>query len=123
MKTRILPVRLTREEREIRSTQLADTISKRDQVDGEKKSAMAGYKTKLDDLNAEIRKLSGAVRTGFEQRDVEIEERPTSDFMINVYRVDTGELVDTRSMTDSEREKFAQAVLFARSEDTKAKSH
>lgn len=118
IKTRSLPVRLSREERELRASQLTETIAKYDQVDGERKAAAAGYKTQIDRLNDEIRKLAGAVRSGLEHRDVEIEERPTSDFTINIYRVDSGDLVDTRSMTDSERDRYAQAVLFARSEKT-----
>lgn len=116
IKTRSLPVRLSREERELRASQLTETIAKHDQVDGERKAAAAGYKASVDRLNEEIRKLATAVRSGVEHRDVEIEERPTHDFMINVYRIDTEELVDTRSMTDSERDKFAQAALFARVE-------
>lgn len=123
IKTMSLPVRLTREERELRASQLTETISKHDQVDGERKAAATGYKAQIDRLNEEIRRLAAAVRSGVEHRDVEIEERSTSDFMINIYRIDSNELVDTRSMTDSERERFAQAVLFARSEKAESKSH
>lgn len=124
IKTMSLPVRLSREERELRASQLTESIAKHDQVDGERKAAAAGYKTQIDSLNEQIRKLAGAVRSGVEHRDVEIEERPTSDFMINIYRTDSGALVDTRSMTDSERDRFAQTMLFARSEKgSEPKSH
>lgn len=120
IKTQSLPVKLTREERELRASQLTETIAKHDQTDGERKAAATSYKAKIDGLNEEIRKLAGAVRSGLEHRDVEVEERPTSDFMINIYRTDTTELVDTRSMTDAERDRYAQAVLFARAEQPKS---
>ena len=105
MNTRNLPVKLTREERELRSSQLQETLDARDLKDSERKAAAEGYKRELEAFDTRATILRIALRTGVEYREVEVEERPRpAAGMVDIYRVDTGELVDTREMTETERQ-------------------
>ena len=47
--------------------------------------------------------LDEAARTGIEEREVEVSPRPNNDrLVVEFYRADTGDLVETRPMTEDE---------------------
>jgi hypothetical protein len=103
--TRVLDVKLSREEIEQRARELAATVKEHDRIDAERKADAANAKLKLDELNAKIRKLSCAVELGSELQDVQCEWVPDSHRLrMNLVRVDTGAVVSTRDMTKEERQ-------------------
>jgi hypothetical protein len=102
---RPLEVKLTREEVEQRAKELARTIKEHDRVDEERKAAAASAKVKIDELNAQVRKLGRAVELGTEFQDVACEWFADQRRMVmNLVRLDTHEVVSTRSMTSEERQ-------------------
>ncbi len=103
--TRWLPVKLTREEREVRASDLAATMNDRELKESEHKSLVAMQKSAIAKLDAKIRDLRECVRTNEELRTVECYEvaRP-AERMVDILRSDTHVVVDTREMTDLERQ-------------------
>lgn len=80
--------------------QLATRIT--DEFDGVK----ADFKSRLERCEAEQNRLSVLLNNGYELRDVECEV--ISDFksgQISVVRLDTGEEVEVRPMTEEERQR------------------
>ena len=68
-------------------------------------------KETLDGLEADRRELTAVVRDKKEMRDVEcVATMDPARGLVEVHRTDTGELIETRRMTDEER----QRGLFAR---------
>lgn len=105
-KTRKLPVRLTDTELLAKSKELAARITELEDVEATKKSAVAQCKLKSDDLEAEIHDLAKILRTGREDREVEVKElRNDQARTIEVIRIDTGEIVESRPMTIHELQK------------------
>jgi len=109
MNTRHLPVKLSREEREVRSSQLVEAIADRNAKEFEAKAIADGFKADLKTLVARVDVLHHVLKTNVEYREVEVYEvpRPAAG-MVDIHRVDTGDLVDTREMTETER----QVVMF-----------
>jgi len=103
--TRWLPVKLTREEREVRASDLAATMTDREAKENEHKQLVALQKSSLSKLDSKIRELRETVRTNEELRTVECYEvsRP-AERMVDILRGDTHVVVDTREMTDLERQ-------------------
>lgn len=109
MKTRQLPVNLTQEEVNIRALELARRLEEISDVQAEKTEAMAGFKARFEELDKATERLGRIIRSGFEYRDVQIEERPNHEKrVVEIYRTDTGDRVDVRAMTEAEM----QADLF-----------
>ena len=103
--TRILPVKLTTREVVERGQLAAQVIRQIDDVDRVKKQAAADAKESSDRLESELRRLSYIVEREEEDRTVECFWR--FDFMKNeknLIREDTGEVVETKAMTDEERQ-------------------
>lgn len=128
MKTQYLPVQLTPEERAVRSGELAEAIDEHrqeearlDQLVEAHKGAKKQIEAELEERIAQVRRLAATVRTGYEQRLVEVEERADDErSVIDTYRLDTGDRVGTRPMGDKElqeREARKQRLLF---EDVRA---
>lgn len=123
MKTQYLPVKLTPEERAVRSSELADAIDEHrqeearlDQLVEAHKGAKKQIEAELEERISAVRRLASTVRTGYEQRPVEVEDRPDDERgVIDTYRTDTDDRVGTRPMSDhelKEREARKQRVLF-----------
>ena len=103
MMTRQLPVTLTQEEINLRAMDLARRIDEIDDVHAEKAEAMAGFKQRFEELENIKNGLARVIRSGFEYRDVQVEERPNHDRkVVETYRTDTGERVDVRAMREDE---------------------
>lgn len=104
--TRTLPVRLTDGELLAKSKELAAKITELDEVEDRKKSAVAQCKVKSDELDLDIHKIARILRTGREDREVEVSEiRNDPARTIEVVRLDTGEIVESRPMTIHELQK------------------
>lgn len=105
MMTRTLPCRLTIEEWNAAAEALAESGYELAALDVEKKLAMASFKERAEKIEATQRELAAKVKTRSVPRPVEVFERslPTR-LVVEIYRADTGELVDTRPMTATERD-------------------
>lgn len=110
-----LPVKLTDEELQIRSRELAEKLTEIEAVDEDRASAMAAFKARKDKLVLDSRRLTRIVRTGQEEREVHVTETKNWERgTIETIRLDTGALVSTRPMTESERQ---EALAFGLSEE------
>lgn len=104
MNTQSLPVRLTTDELLMRSDELAKKIHERDSAEREMKSAQGAAKRKIDVLELEIGRLAEVVRDRQEDRPVEVRElKNWARLTMDTVRLDTGEIVGSRSMSRSER--------------------
>ena len=111
MNTMNLPVRLTTDELLMRSDELAKKIRERDEAERAMKSAQATAKRKIDVLELEITRLAEVVRDRQEDRPVEVTEvKNWLRLTMDTVRIDTGELVGSRSMSAYERN---EALPFA----------
>lgn len=103
MQTRWLPVQLPEEEIKIKGEELAKAVDSHTKLEEEKKNITADYGKRLKESSSEIRKLAKVVETGKEYRDVPVKhEYFPGQNLCKVYREDTGELVEARSMTAEE---------------------
>lgn len=112
IKTQKLPVKLTQAEMEIRAQELATaeaTLSGSEMaLEHEVERTKAAKKSIENDIathRAEVGRLARVVRERREDRDVIVTEAPDYDRgVIETVRVDTGEVIGTRGMTDLERQ-------------------
>jgi hypothetical protein len=107
--TRRLAVQLTKEERAVRAFDLAQTLHEV-ALDESLEKARAKYaKEQIAKKVDRVEFLRDVVRTNEEYRDVVCHEVPVPGrHMVDIVRTDTGKVVDTREMTETER----QVVLF-----------
>jgi hypothetical protein len=111
MNTQSLPVRLTTDELLMRSDELAKSVRERDDAERAMKSAQATAKRKIDLLDLDITRLADVVRERQENRPVEVTEfKNWRRLTMDTVRIDTGELVGSRSMSSYERN---EALPFA----------
>lgn len=106
---------LTPEELLLRGQALSAAAEDYARVEGDKKSAMAGFKEQLDDLRMSIARLSGVIRAKAEARLVEcaVEYHSPVQATKRITRLDTGEFVRDEPMTALE----CQSHLFDAAED------
>lgn len=103
--TRTLPVLLTDRELLDRGESLALERFARNHCDAQRKAAAAGFKEQLEVFEAEIDRLAGIVREKAEPRPVECRNvRDVARGVVEVMRIDTAEIVESRVMTDLERQ-------------------
>ena len=102
--TRSLMVSLT--ENEIRScaTELARVTASQAELEDEKKAVTSGFKNRIDRCVADCRALAQKVTTKRELRDIDCEWSPTDGGKMILTRTDTGEIIDTRKMTEEEHQ-------------------
>jgi len=102
VKTKWLECKLTEQEVRERSDSLAQAVVDLADVQDEKKRTAADLSSREKTLAAQARKLSDAIRTRAEFRDVEIEEKYDSEIGRNVYvRKDTGAMLPDAVMQTS----------------------
>ena len=112
MKTMDLECDLTPLEREQAGEQLSTRIDEKLQLMASHKESKAAMKRKEDELEAEIKRLAKAHKTGKELRPVFTEERPDlRRSVVEVFRTDTGELVTTRPLSQDEINKIRQGTI------------
>jgi hypothetical protein len=104
-----LPVKLNRDELILKAKELSALYVKIQEAEEAKKSAASAHADEIKKMNSELNQLVRIVNTGNEYRQVECSERKNfSIAIIETYRDDLGTMVETRPMTESER----QAELF-----------
>lgn len=100
---RKLPIHLTDDERNTKARHAATLVHERSLLEEQKREVVADYADRLKALAAEITAATEAARTGIEEREVEVSPRPNNDrLVVEFYRADTGDLVETRPMTEDE---------------------
>lgn len=103
---RTLPVRLTQEELIERGWLLGEQRREQRSIEAEKKSANDDFKIRLETCGEESDRLARIVRDKAEPRPVQCyEKRDYKRGVVEVWRTDTGELVDSRVMSEHERQK------------------
>ena len=112
--TRELPVKLIAEELAQIAKALAERVVAREAVQAEKDAADEGWRAVLKGHDTEIERLAKLYGDGTEDRKVECrrEYDIPGGYVMRVWRVDTGETIHERPMTDEEREKVRQGDLF-----------
>jgi hypothetical protein len=81
-------------------------------VESEKKAVVSAFKERADKAQHEARMLSVKIKDGYELRPTECEM--VYDFEVGkvfVFRCDTGELVRSRNVTDTERQLTIEDAL------------
>ena len=109
MKTRIkeelhnLECELTPTEHTERSNKLARALGKKDELEGELEKFRSRNKAETKDVEADIRHLAKIVRTNKERRQVKVHiEKDLIDKIERIMRTDTGEIIETRHLTEQE---------------------
>jgi hypothetical protein len=103
METRLLPVQLNEEEIKVKGEELAKATNAHRDLEAEKKAAAAGFTRSLKESTRTLLNLAKIVGTGKEYRDVPVRESfDTKKNLCSIYRTDTDELVEARSMTEEE---------------------
>jgi hypothetical protein len=103
--TEELPVVLTREELLSRGESLAHQDAAWAKLDAERKRAVDDFKAGLLKIESETARLALIVREKAEPRQVwVVEQRDFTENRVDFVREDTGEVVRTRVMTESERQ-------------------
>lgn len=100
-----LPVLLSESELAARSAELARKVREAKEVEDEKKTSMSEFKAKAEGIDMKVRELAEIVDTKQEDRAVECIVNPdyAAGTMVTVRR-DTGEVVQSRPMTQDERQ-------------------
>lgn len=112
---RDLPCQMSEQERLLKSMALAQKLDELDRVQLEKKAANDAFKERLNACHDAVSSLSREVRTGMEERPIECTENARyDDMMVDLIRMDTGEVVSSRPMHPSERQ---QALQLSSSDD------
>ena len=103
--TMILPVKLQDKEIKERGETLAELLRSIGEKEADKAMAAKEASNEIKKLEAEVGVVADAIRTGQEDREVEIERRPDYDRnVVEIVRVDTGEVVVTEELKDEDRQ-------------------
>ena len=103
---RELTVALTKDETADRAKRMSHKLAERDIKEQVIKEETKRQKTVLKDMETEVRRLSNSVRDGAELRTVQCERRCNyTTGRVSDVRVDTGEILSERDMTEDERQK------------------
>ncbi len=93
---------------------LAKTYSEITELEEQKKSQASDFKAKIDGATAQASILARKIQNGYEFRNIDCEEAwDYEDKVVEVMRLDTGEIIKTRAMTTDELQK----KLFTPTED------
>lgn len=114
MNTRLLPVQLTEEEIKVKGEELAKDIKEHRDLELEKKAAAADFSKRMKTSSDNLLKLAQIVESGKEDREVPIKkEFDTRKNLCRITRLDSGDLVEARPMTEDEyqTELFADEVF------------
>lgn len=112
MATRMLPVQLTEADLKERGEELAAKVVQLVELKEQKKEEAKAAKERIDALEAQIVALSGVVRAKQEPRAVEVKEVPdVHRKVMEVVRLDTGKVIESRALTPLELEDVLQQRL------------
>lgn len=105
METRSLPCALTDIELAQRRDKMVELLSHVDELESEKKNNTAALKARIEGVNTDLREIAYEVRTRSELREVEVRREKSFELgQEDVIRCDTGEIVETRALSPSERQ-------------------
>ena len=106
---KLLPCDLTQSEVLVFGQRNALAVDELAKVEAKKKAAAASFKAEIDGLKEQIADFSACVNTEQQLRAVDCEQRwfPARG-VVEVFRLDTGEVIDSRAMTREELDKIAQ---------------
>ncbi len=100
-----IEVDITEDEARQRGEELARIVKDIERVEAEKKASNADLKKRIDALDARKAELAEVIRTGREDREVEVfNARNESRCLIETCRADDGEIIESRPMTATERQ-------------------
>lgn len=103
--TKSLPVKLTQEELLSKSGELAGTVQDYATEERRQADVKAQLKARLTELDARRTQLAFVVARQEEERDVRCDViADLNSLVANITRVDTGEVVQSRPLTDAERQ-------------------
>lgn len=103
--TKSLPVKLTRDELLQKSAELAGTVQDYATEERRQTDVKAQLKARLTELDARRTQLAFTVARQEEDRDVRCDVIADLNTLIaNITRSDTGEIVQSRPLTDGERQ-------------------
>lgn len=102
--TRSLMVTLSKDEVSTYAKELARVTAKQAELEDEKKAVTSDFKGRIDRCTADCQTLAQRVTTGRELRDIDCEWQPSKDGKMILVRLDTGEIIDTRKMTEEEQQ-------------------
>lgn len=104
MEIRMLPVLLNAEELLTKASLLSAKVHELAMEEEDQKDTKAAMKKRVDELNREITDVARIVREKAEPRPVEVHESKNyTRRIVEIVRVDTGEVIDSRPMTEQER--------------------
>lgn len=103
MNTRLLPVQLREEEIKVKGEELAKATNNHRDLEREKKSSAALYTKQMKESTENLLALAQIVATGTEERHVPVtKEFDPKRNLCKIFRDDTHDLVESRSMTAEE---------------------
>ena len=107
-----ITVALTQDERSLRAREVTELLARRDEIEFASKEAAKEAREEIKELDTKIEAMARAARTGMEEQDLSVSERPNRDvFTVSIVREDTGEVVRERPMADDELRSARQAAL------------
>lgn len=123
-----LPIKLNQAQIAGRARVLAKMALRAIGVEGEIEEARDEARTRikalkedLTGIRTEVRDLARAIRRGEEPGEVKVEARVAEDnSKVDVVRMDTGEVVETRALTEDDRQMQIDDVLARVEEESKA---
>jgi hypothetical protein len=102
---RLLPCVLSDAELQAKGEELAEAELARQRLVAEKKAASDAFKEPIAEQVELVTRLSKEISEECEMRDVQVNWRPDFDNgVVDCVRVDTGEVVESRPMVDSDRQ-------------------
>lgn len=102
----VLDCVLTEDEQRERGQQLAESVKAVSDLERDQKDVKASMKEAMEDAEAERERLALIVRDGKEPRTVPVRlDYDDQRGMVHKTRLDTGELIGTRPMTDEEKQR------------------
>jgi len=103
MPTMLLPCKLNEEDRALYADQLAHLNNTMEMLRAERRSINSKLKLRIDKMQAEANKISGAVEAGEEKRTVNVIYEDTDQpGIVKRIRTDLNEAVDTYALTPEE---------------------
>lgn len=106
--TGIYRVDLTEEEKRDLAENIADDQLELEKLEGEKSSITKDYASRIEAVRARIKASSSTYRQGFEMREVDHVEKKDFDLgTCTLIRLDTGEIIKARKLTNAEQESHA----------------
>ena len=102
-KTKYIKHTFTEEEKREIASDLAQKINEKNELEQKKKEVAATIKAEIETAESQIAQLSTHYNQGYHHKNVKCRvDRNHETKTISYYRTDTGELVDSRRMTQDE---------------------